>query len=100
MLQEQAIQMIQDMSDDNVGFLIEAIQRLIPKKTYTNVIYPSQKPDEKMQAFKDLVATRKEAKKYFPDDFDSDVELEAARKEKMRRGSFGKLYNYPKYSRF
>ena len=34
MLQEQAVQMIQDMSDDNVGFLIEVIQRLIPKKTY------------------------------------------------------------------
>lgn len=62
MLQEQAVQMIQDMSDDNVGFLIEVIQRLIPKKTYTSVIYPSQKPDEKMQAFKELVATRSEAK--------------------------------------
>ena len=35
MLQEQAVQLIQDMSDDNVGFLIEVIQRLIPKKTYT-----------------------------------------------------------------
>ena len=32
MLQEQAVQMIQDMSDDNVGFLIEVIQRLIPRK--------------------------------------------------------------------
>ena len=77
MLQEQAVQMIQDMSDDNVGFLIEVIQRLIPKKTY-----PSQKPDEKMQAFKELVATRSEVKKYLPDDFDPDAELEAARREK------------------
>ena len=42
MLQEQAVRMIQDMSDDNVGFLLEVIQRLIPKKTYTSVIYPSQ----------------------------------------------------------
>lgn len=57
------------------------IQRLIPKKTYTSVIYPSQKSDEKMQAFKELVATRYEAK-YLPDDFDPDVELEAARKER------------------
>ena len=78
MLQEQAVRMIQDMSDDNVGFLLEVIQRLIPKKTYTSVIYPSQKSDEKMQAFKELVATRYEAKKYLPDDFDPDVELEAA----------------------
>lgn len=52
MLQEQAVQMIQDMSDDNVGFLIEVIQRLIPKKTYTSVIYPSQKPDEKCRRLK------------------------------------------------
>ena len=63
MLQEQAVQMIRDMSDDNVGFLIEVIQRLIPKKTYTSVIYPSQRPDEKMQAFKELVATRNKEKK-------------------------------------
>lgn len=83
MLQEQAVRMIQDMSDDNVGFLLEVIQRLIPKKTYTSVIYPSQKSDEKMQAFKELVATRYEAKKYLPDDFDPDAELEAARKEDM-----------------
>ena len=77
MLQDQAVQMIQDMSDDNVGFLIEVIQRLIPKKTYTSVVYPSQKPDEKMQAFKELVAIRNEVKKYLPDDFDPDAELEA-----------------------
>ena len=62
MLQEQAVRMIQDMSDDNVGFLLEVIQRLIPKKTYTSVIYPSQKSDEKMHAFKELVVTRYEAK--------------------------------------
>ena len=72
MLQEQAVQMIQDMSDDNVGFLIEVIQRLIPKKTYSNVIDPSQKSNEKMQAFKELVATRNEIKKYLPNDFDPD----------------------------
>ena len=77
MLQEQAVRMIQDMSDDNVGFLLEVIQRLIPKKTYTSVIYPSQKSDEKMHAFKELVVT-----KYLPDDFDPDAELEAARKER------------------
>lgn len=52
MLQEQAVRMIQDMSD------------------------------EKMRAFKELIATRYEAKKYLPDDFDPDAELEAARKER------------------
>ena len=82
MLQGQAVQMIQDMSDDNVGFLIEVIQRLIPPKTYTNVIYPSESSGEKMQAFRELVATRNEAKKYLPDDFNPDTELEAARRGK------------------
>lgn len=82
MLQEQAVRMIQDMSDENVVFLIEVIQRLVPPKTYTNVIYPSLKSDEKMQAFKELIATRDEAKKYLPNDFDPNAELEAARKEK------------------
>ncbi len=57
--------MIQDMSDDNVGFLLEVIQRLIPQKAYTSVIYPSQKSDEKMQAFKELVATRYEEKNIY-----------------------------------
>lgn len=32
MLQEKAVQMIQNMSGENVGFLIEIIQRLIPQK--------------------------------------------------------------------
>ena len=82
MLQEQAVRMIQDMSDDNVGFLLEVIQRLIPKKTYTSVIYPSQKSDEKMHAFKAGCRITYEAKKYLPDDFDPDAELEAARKER------------------
>ena len=63
MLQEQAVRMIQDMSDDNVGFLIEVIQRLIPKKTYTSVIYPSQKPYEKKKELKELLATIREQKK-------------------------------------
>ena len=37
---------------------------------------------KKMQAFNELVATRDEAKKYLPNDFDPDTELESARKEK------------------
>lgn len=75
MLQEQAVQMIRNMSDDNVVFLIEVIQRLLPEKTYTSIIYPSQKSEEKMQAFKELVASRNEAKKYLPDNFDPDEDL-------------------------
>lgn len=33
-LQEQAVQMIRGLSDDNVSFLIEVIQRLMPQKSH------------------------------------------------------------------
>ncbi len=36
-LQEQAVQMIQDMSDDNVGFLIEVMQSWKQHFGYTAV---------------------------------------------------------------
>ena len=45
MLQEKAVQMIQNMSDENVGFLIEIIQRLIPQKKHIEIIYQSQSVD-------------------------------------------------------
>ena len=46
-------------------------------------MYKRQDPNkEKMQAFQELVDTRDDVKKYLPDDFDPDAELEAARKEK------------------
>ena len=42
MLQEKAVQMIQNMSDENVGFLIEIIQRSLKadtsKKTYRDYL--------------------------------------------------------------
>ena len=85
MLQEKAVQMIQNMSDENVGFLIEIIQRLIPQKKYIEIIYQSQSVDpnnEKMQAFQELVDTIDDVKKYLLDDFDPDAELESARKDK------------------
>ena len=85
MLQEKAVQMIQNMSDENLGFLIEIIQRLIPQKKHIEVIYQSESSDqnkEKMQAFRELVNARNDVKKYLPDDFDPDAELEAARKER------------------
>ena len=70
-LQEQAVEMIYDLSDDNVRFLIEIMQRLMPtKKCLDNTI--------SMQAFHRLDTARKEIKKYLPDDFDPSKELEEA----------------------
>ena len=81
-LQEQAIQMIQDMPYDNVNFLIEIIHRLLSQKSDDSSTYSSQKSDEKILAFNELIASQKEAKKYLPDNFNPNTELEAARKEK------------------
>lgn len=80
-LQEQAVRMISDLSDENVSFLIEIIQRLMPSKTdvkETQVLVD----DEGMQAFHRLEAARDEVIKYLPEDFDPDKELEEARAER------------------
>ena len=87
-LQEQAVQMINGMSDDNVSFLIEVIHRLMPQDTHVDEAQsPTYDKDKKMQAFKELDAARTQIKMYLPDDFDPDKELEEARAE--RYGSLG-----------
>lgn len=73
-LQEQAVQMIGGLSDDNVSFLIEIIQRLMPGK--------EKSADESMQAFYRLDAAREEIRQYLPKDFEPDKELEEAREER------------------
>lgn len=73
-LQEQAVQMIGSLSDDNVIFLIEIIQRLMLNR--------EKNGDERMQAFHRLSAAREEIEEYLPGDFDPDKELEEARAER------------------
>lgn len=73
-LQEQAVQMIGSLSDDNVSFLIEVIQRLMPTQ--------EKHGDEGMQAFRRLDTAREELRRYLPENFDPDKELEEARTER------------------
>lgn len=73
-LQEQAVQMIGNLSDDNVSFLIEVIQRLMPSQEKTM--------DEGMQSFYKLDAARDEIRQYLPEDFEPDKELEEAHAER------------------
>lgn len=80
-LQEQAIQMVRGLSDDNVSFLIEVIRRLMPQKLYAQATL-SQEKDEAIEAFQRLNAARTEIKKYLPEGFDPDKELEEARAER------------------
>lgn len=85
-LQEQAVRMISGLSDDNVSFLIEIIQRLMSQKAYVNAVQTAESKEGK-QAFQRLDEARKEIRKYLPDDFNPDKELEEARSE--RYGSIG-----------
>lgn len=80
-LQEQAVQMISDLSDDNVSFLIEIIQRLMPQKSSRQTTISSN-GEEGMQAFYRLEEARAEIHQYLQDNFDPDKELEEARSER------------------
>jgi hypothetical protein len=74
------------MSDDNISFLLEIIQRLMPQETCAEDNHLAEE-SAGMQAFQRLDAARNEIRKYLPDDFDPEKELEAARAE--RYGSVG-----------
>ncbi len=80
-LQERAVQMIGCLSDDNVSFLIEIIQRLMPQKTPVDDKL-SQPPAESMRAFDRLNEARMEIRQYLPEGFDPDRELEEALAER------------------
>jgi len=77
-LQEQAVQLIHGLSDENVSFLIEIIQRLMPQDLCTEAT-ENLGEDEGIQAFRRLETARTEIKKYLPEDFDPDKELREAR---------------------
>ena len=83
-LQEQAVQIISGLSDDNVSFLLEVIQRLMPQKEYGNAEQLTSSKDS-LRAFQRLDAARGEISKYLPADFDPDRELEEARFERYGR---------------
>ena len=80
-LQQQALRLISGLSDDNVRFLIEIIQRLMPQKTQAvDVSFTIE--DVGIQAFKRLDAARTDIKQYLPKDFNPEKELEEARTER------------------
>lgn len=85
-LQEQAVRMISGLSDENVSFLIEVIQRLMLPKSSVQTVKVSENK-ESIEAFQRLDAARTEIMKYLPEDFDPDKELEEARVD--RYGNIG-----------
>ncbi len=81
LLQEQAVQMIHGLSDDNVRFLIEIIQRLMIQESRM-VVEQQADGQSGIQAFERLNAAREEIRKALPEDFDPDRELEEALAER------------------
>lgn len=80
-LQQQAVRLISGLSDNNISFLIEIIQRLMPQETFavdTHCVDGSMG----IQAFRSLDAARLDIKQYFPDGFDPEKELEEAKAER------------------
>lgn len=80
-LQQQAFRLISGLSDDNVRFLIEIIQRLMPQKSQV-IDVTSVTESVEIQAFKRLDAARVDIKQYLPEDFNPEKELEEARAER------------------
>ncbi len=80
-LQQKAMRLISGLSDDNISFLIEVIQRLMPQEADTTILC-SEQESTAIQAFQRLDAARPEVKRYLSDDFDPEKELEEARVER------------------
>lgn len=77
-LQEQAVQMIGRLSDDNVGFLIDIMQRfMMPKDREVNAVQAMNTLDS-ANFMQEIEAMRMKAKSYFPRDFDSEKVWEEA----------------------
>lgn len=81
-IQEQAVQMIHDLSDDNVAFLVDFMKRfMLPeeaKRKNASVVSPREHADY-MQEMEDM---RIRAKAYFPSDFDAKKVWEEAMDKK------------------
>jgi len=75
--------MINGLSDDNVSFLIEIINRLMPQNDKVDAdAIRMEDGTRRMRAFQRLDAARSEIRQYLPDDFDPERELEEVRVER------------------
>jgi len=82
-LQQEAVRMISKLSDDNVSFLIEIINRLMTGSEKCNeTVTPFGEADRAIEAFRRLDIARSEIRQYLPDDFEPEKELEEARAER------------------
>lgn len=85
-LQEQAIRMIGGLSDDNVGFLIELMQKFMMPKGTEKISAQANDSVDTRNFMQDMETMRMRAKSYFSADFDPTNVWEEAMNEKY--GSF------------
>ena len=81
-LQRQAVRLINGLSDDDMRFLIEIIQRLMSRKTLAYEHDRVKNTNTDKQAVKRFEASCAEIRQYLRDDFDPDRELANARAER------------------
>lgn len=77
-LQEQAVRMIGGLSDDNVSFLIEFMQKFMLPKNIDIGVSEAERKEDKMEFMQEMEAMRIKAKSSFPIDFDSQSVWEEA----------------------
>lgn len=76
-VQEQAVQMINSLSDDNVMYLIDFMKRFMLPKDEQNLDF-AEKREKSIDIMQEMENMRIRAKAYFPADFDSDKIWEEA----------------------
>lgn len=86
-LQEQAIQMIGDLSDDNVGFLIELMQRFMFNKDTGSKSDQLKNHTDTKNFMQEMEAMRMKTKPYFSACFNPEQVWEEAMDHKY--GSIG-----------
>lgn len=85
-VKEQAVRIINELSDDTVKAVIEILRRLAPQDPYEEKTHHVSK-EEKLKAFEEINIIREEILKSLPAVFDPKRELDEAREE--RYGSAG-----------
>ena len=86
-IKEQAVQMIDSLSDDNVFFLVELMQRFMMPQEIEIQDVQSETTTSHAGFMQELESMRIKAKSYFPPDLDTGKVWEEAMDEKY--GRFG-----------
>lgn len=88
-LQEQAMQIIDRLSDDNVTFLIDFMRRFMLPKGQEMLPDETAGKTERAGLMQELETMRIKSKQYFPAEFNAEKIWEEAIEEKCRKEEVG-----------